>query len=421
MPTHHLLICSLGGAPEPVVASLVSWRPARVIFLTSAQTASDVGAKVLPLAQNAGLEVLAGASDVLSVSDAQDLKLCIETWRPLAEQVANWLARGESYAVVVDFTGGTKCMTAALALLAHRWRCLFSYIGGTERTKDGVGVVISGREQVRHAINPWNALGYATVEDAVLLFDRGQYAASAGHLDEAMRKVSEPGTRRELATLKMLADAYAAWDRFDHRSARSHLANVVKNANDLLAVFGHRAHRSLMEHVARSQAALAALIDADTQRDRTIPDLLANADRRAAEGRYDDSVARIYRAVEALAQNRLKAAYGVETHAVPLGALSDELRAKAASFSNAGAVKLGLQDAYALLRHYGDPLGQRFEDLGWHILEGSPLIARNQSILAHGFAPVSEANFRTLMQGALHLAGLEAKDIPCFPRLGGGS
>ncbi|WP_428937269.1 hypothetical protein [Fontivita pretiosa] len=47
----------------------------------------------------------------------------------------------------------------------------------------------------------------------------------------------------------------------------------------------------------------------------------------------------------------------------------------------------------------------------------SPLTARNQSILAHGFQRASEKVFEQLWNAALQLANLNDSDLPLFPRL----
>ena len=50
-------------------------------------------------------------------------------------------------------------MSAAFGIQASRWPCMFSYVGGNERTKDGLGIVVSGSEKVFHQTNPWDSLG----------------------------------------------------------------------------------------------------------------------------------------------------------------------------------------------------------------------------------------------------------------------
>ena len=54
------------------------------------------------------------------------------------------------------------------------------------------------------------------------------------------------------------------------------------------------------------------------------------------------------------------------------------------------------QDDYALLQAHGDDSGRLFHEIGLDNREKSPLTARNQSILAHGFDPVSDKVYQSL-------------------------
>ena len=208
-----LLICTVGGSPEPVVAALKHWRPARVRFVHTPQTKGEVEAKIVPKAREEGVDLDAGRYDLFELPDGQDLALCLDRLRQLTQDVMEWDARGHEYQVVVDFTGGTKCMSAAIGLQARRWPCIFSYVGGGERTKDGVGVVVSGAEKVVYQANPWDALGHQAVEDFVVLFDQHAFLAAAKVAAVAKTRVSRPDRKRELAVLEQLANAFDAWDR----------------------------------------------------------------------------------------------------------------------------------------------------------------------------------------------------------------
>ena len=108
MPAPYtLLICTVGGSPEPIVASLKHWQPSRVLFVPSRQTRPDVEAKILPLARQEGFDLGAGAYDFVEVPDPQDLAACLRKLRELGPEAARWLSRGPDYNVVVDYTGGT--------------------------------------------------------------------------------------------------------------------------------------------------------------------------------------------------------------------------------------------------------------------------------------------------------------------------
>jgi len=331
--------------------------------------------------------------------------------------VSEWIARGAAFQVVVDFTGGTKCMSAAIAIQASRWPCVFSYVGGNERTKDGVGVVVSGAEKVVHQTNPWDALGYQAVEDYVVLFDQHAFLAAANVATVTMKRVSRPDRKREFAVLEQLAKALDAWDRFEHTPSKNLLDVVAKSANDLRSVLGSAKGDRILDGVTRLATHLAEICQAPPPSRHHVLDLLANAKRRKDEGRADDAVARLYRAIEAIAQVALRERHGVEsTEKVPLDRVPDALREAWASRANEGIVALGLQDAYQLLAGLNDPVGAKFQSAG---LSGktSPLVARNRSILAHGFERVSDAVFDKLWTSALSLADVDATSLPSFPTL----
>jgi len=80
-----------------------------------------------------------------------------------------------------------------------------------------------------------------------------------------------------------------------------------------------------------------------------------------------------------------------------------------------GTMKLALQDAYELLLHKQDPLGERFVHLGWNSFK-SPLSERNESIAGHGFKPVSSGVSDKLWEGALSLAEFSEADVFRFPK-----
>jgi len=411
----RLLICTVGGSPQPIVATLAHWKPQRIRFIPSAGTRATIQ-EAIDEAAKADFEIDQGRYDVLELTDPEDLSCCLEDIRSLTPTVQEWANRGKGSKAIVDFTAGTKCMSAALALQARRWPCVFSYIGGERRNKEGVGVVETGSEKVVHQVNPWDALGYQAVEDFCLLFDQGAFDAATSLAEEARERTDDMTRKSEFSALVMLAKGYAFWDKFAHEKAHAELARLNKQFNNLEAVFGTTATRTLRSDIAKAQGHLQALYDEDHLNETHIADLLANADRRAKEGRFDDAVARLYRAVEAMAQLALKTEFGIESTAqVPLDRIPDDLRQKwSPRADNNGCLRLGLQDIYALLRAKKHKLGSSFFDLGLADQE-SPLSARNHSILAHGFEAISQKTFKSLRSKVYEMWG--SSKGPSFPKL----
>lgn len=445
-----LLICTVGGTPEAIVASLRCTEPepvARAVFICSAETRRMVDApagltrqeRPCPLCgqpvhecrdeagllqrlerENARLDP--GCYDIVQLTDPQDLTLCIEELhRELSPIVKRWLDRGPGHTVVADFTGGTKCMSVALALVARSWPASLRYVGGTARNKGGVGVVISGREHVVQARNPWDALGYQAAEQAITLFNHHHYAAAARLLEPAITHSEAPRVKRGLRTLQALCEAFSLWDRFKHQAACYKFAEVERNLNDLPCFLSDACARRLQPELPRYQQLLATLHAQSSSAPpgkELVQDLLANAARRLQEGRYDDAAGRAYRAIEALAQLELRA-LGFETGSVPLERLPEPLRSEWAGRAREGRLKLALQDDYHLLEALRHPLGQRFRQMGLFTEPDhpSPLQVRNNSIYAHGFQPISEEPAHKLFQAALQLADLDETALIRFPQL----
>jgi len=413
---YNLLICTIGGSPEPIVASLKHWKPEKVVFVPSAETEKYIS-RILSLAEQNDLRISPGQCDTIVLTDGQDFASCVKELRDLTPLVKKWLERGSRYQVVVDFTGGTKCMAAALALQARDWRCIFSYVGGQERTSDGVGIVVSGKEQVLHTSNPWDALGFQTIERFAVLFDQQAFAAAAEVAEVARQNTSSPSLKRELNALCQLAEAYDAWDRFDHKQAFDKLQEAMKAINDLAAALPTLRSNTLERLFDSHQQILQQLTRDPVPSQQHIKDLLANAQRRKEEGRLDDAVARLYRAVEALAQLALKERHQIpNTKAVPLSSIPEPLRSEWANRARDGKVMLGLQDTYALLDVLEDELGAKFKRLNLDGVE-SPLTARNESILAHGFTRISEKVYCQLWTATLQLAELDEEALITFPKL----
>jgi len=409
---HHLLICTVGGTPEPIIAAIRFWKPARVLFLPSEGTRNDAET----VTKEPGL-LQPGDWDMIILGDAQDFGDCVRRMSRLDEVVAAWQHKGAAYDVIVDFTGGTKCMSAALATVSRRWPCAFSYIGGSERTKGGKGIVVAGREQTLVTQNPWNALGYQAVEDACLMFDQQAFMSAASLLDQARKAADDESVRRTLSTFHRLCEGYGLWDRFQHTAALQRLDDVLKNANDLRAVLGV-AQFELVQRAVRDNKQTLERLAAEPHSRAMVADLVANAGRRRREARFDDGVARLYRAIESLAQLALAQRHGIAgTDAVPLERVPESLRETWRYRAERGTLRLGLQDAFELLDALGDDAGKTFKAMGLQDRKRSPLAARNQSILAHGFQPVGERVFQTLWDAAIRLGGFSEQELPLFPCL----
>lgn len=409
---HRLLIATVGSSPGPLVFTCQQWKPERVRFLPTEQTTGVID-DILNRLANGDFRLLPGQCD-RTILQAENFESCVARLRPLTQEVLDWMSRGNGFEVILDFTGGTKCMTAALATVSRSWPCTYSYIGGLERDKAGVGAVIDGRESVHYVSSPWQSLGYQSLENWHHLFNHRQYQAARLALEPA-RNQAPDARKGEFAALLNLTETYELWDRFRHKQALDLLGKVISRRNDLQVRLRHADQLPLEAHLER----LTTLRDNAPPSRAHLVDLIANAERRGIEFRYDDAVARFYRFFEACAQLRLAEDHGrPETGKLLWDELPTEFRSQLrVSPRDDGTVALGLKNTYNLLAALGDPLGPMYDTL--HMQE--ELQIRNDSILAHGWTPIDEKGYQRLRQTTRELADLLSitpADLVVFPTLG---
>ncbi|MEX5214300.1 MAG: TIGR02710 family CRISPR-associated CARF protein [Nitrospiraceae bacterium] len=298
--------------------------------------------------------------------------------------------------VEVDYTSGTKAMTAGLVLAAVASRCgTLSYIGGTRQG----GVVVSGTERLV-PIEPrriWADEGLRLGREfcRALRFD-----AALTLIDGVQREWLGEEERRFAEGLRLVATGYGAWDRFEYARA---VGELTKLADDPVAE---------LEEFTPDRMIVKRLPNLKPERglsaDR-LADLFNNAGRRLSEGRYDDALARFYRLAEMFAQWILRKDFGIDTADVAVEKVPEALRVKLVSGRDIDcAIQIGLEWDYRLLSALGHEAGRRF-DHGEFAGIGVLLKKRNGSLLAHGLEPIARQDVESLQK---KLAGLIATEVP---------
>src|SRR6266516_658583 len=142
------LLISVGGAPGPIVYSIRRNQPECIIFFVSAASRRVVSGEILPqLLQDPGR---LPDHEFIVTPDEQDLGLSTFV---LMNEVPAALRRlnvtDVEWPQLVDYTGGTKTMSASVVWASSRYPCVMSYIGAADaggRTREGLGTVVDGRE-----------------------------------------------------------------------------------------------------------------------------------------------------------------------------------------------------------------------------------------------------------------------------------
>jgi CRISPR-associated protein (TIGR02710 family) len=316
--------------------------------------------------------------------------------------------------LVVDYTGGTKTMSVAITLATIEGSSVYSYVGGVERSKDGVGVVIDGKEKMWFLDNPWNEIAFMARKEAYILFNKARYASAYEVFNEVGKKVSE-NHKPFFMALKDMANGYDLWDRFKHKEAR----NKLYSCRDIIKTYsiGDKKVENLVTVLLQNISFLDKLKDNE---ELLHYDLIANAMRRAGlENKYDDAVARLYRAIEAIAQCRLKSSHRINSSDVDENLIPEDIRIEYVTKyldDKDKKIKLGLYASYELLKELNDPLGKSFFEIYEKEVRGL-LDIRNSSILAHGFNSVKAETYERLLDVILTFSGIKQDNLPQFPVL----
>lgn len=401
------MIISVGGTSAPIIKSITKYRPEFVSFFASQDT-YDYVLEIKKGVQEANHSI---KNEITLADDVNDLYHC---FGKAEEAVKRVLSKGyRSDEVVVDYTGGTKNMSVALSLSAITHGFSFSYVGGTERTKDGVGIVVDGKEKVCKSVNPWDFLAIDERKKISLLFNTNQFKAAKELADEVLQRSTRYKT--VFRKLGFLIDGYNSWDLFRHGDAKGKFERA--RIEELLEV-DDESLKSFAKATLQLKPFYESLAQIQKQPDRLfILDIFSNAERRFDEGKTDDAIVRLYRIIEMLAQERLLK-YGIDTSNVSEEKIPQQVRGE---FINRykdkkqGKIKISQNAAFELLDALGDDLGKEFNKR----LEQFRQIQsqRNNSYLVHGFACAQENTYLRFKEFILDLNIFKKEDVIVFPKL----
>ncbi|MEN9265408.1 MAG: TIGR02710 family CRISPR-associated CARF protein [Thermostichales cyanobacterium BF4_bins_65] len=393
----RILFVTVGGSPQPIVTAIQSLGPGRVIFVCSGGpkgSLSQVVGEGTPCEVRRGSEVeklpniptqanlgarFNPATDVIELRDPDDLPGCYR-------QIGAVMADLGGQEVMADYTGGTKTMSVALALAALEYGAELVLTTGNRtdliRVKQG---------EMTQAVDSAPILVQRALEKEIPNhLEQYNYGAVLVKLRQLVMLKLPQQQRRRVLELSDLCHGFETWDRFDHVQAFSYLRNYLDRKEICKQGL-------FLKRVIHSRSLLDPEIDPSLGTPghgfEVIQDLLLNAERRAQQKRYDDALGRIYRALELLAQVRLKQAYAIDTGDLSLDKLPPSLQpAYQAKRNDKGKIQLGLMQSFHLLSEWnGDPLGEHFGV--WRSRIQDTLQLRNYSLLAHGFRPVTEQDY----------------------------
>ena len=371
-------IVTVGGSPEPIMTSLRGNNPDHVVFIYSLTTAesqrssegqADGIVRDLNLPENS-------YSKIGALPD--DLYNC---YKLAADTIEEFTQKG--YDVIADFTGGTKSMSAGLAIAAtENDNVKISLVRGQ---RDDLQKIRTGHERVT-TIRGMNLVYLKRNEKFIDdLIAKWNYTGALAILDDLSREGLLDDNTNLLKKLQ-LCRCFAAWDRFDYIRAQQHIEGIKDKAMIPFCINLSGILRTLEWHAATYRGEQMNFPGM-----APVYDIMLNAQRCAGRGNYDDAVSRLYRATEMYGQFLLLER-GIKSDNVDITKIPQEIKEYYEAKRNPkGEIKIGLIDNYKLLSALDKKMKEKWEKYGNPLQE--KLLYRNNSFLAHGMRPIAKEDY----------------------------
>lgn len=381
------VIITVGGTADPIVKAVeeVQAETAGVtVFLLYGRpfpgqkpSPFDVAAEAQRACQARGILVRTH-----EVADPEDINVCLSEARRL------FRALSDSERIIVNFTGGTKPLSAAVvhaALAAELSGALvLDYTGGAVRDEHG--------RVVREAMRVVRSERTATEER----LQQAVQSARRSNYQEAQFLCQMLPGRGRAGFVKQAIEALFLWDEFDYEGAHGIVKRLQEPARALeddpvisplarlvirLGEPSQRLKRLLPTLRRTQQDGETPKASAHDDLPLLVADILENSRRRLEQGRPTDGVLRAYRAIESAVQGQLLRR-GVNPWHPQWDTLPENVRARFLELLNATREpsQLTLSTGLALLEALGQTLDA---DMRKWLMDVQQ--ARNFSYLEHGY------------------------------------
>jgi len=284
----------------------------------------------------------------------------------------------------VDFTSGTKAMTGGAVISAVFQACgSLKYITGNRKD----GVVVDGTEKFL-SITPASVFALQELQMAERFILELRFEAALKIAESINPFLLDSYQKSLLDSLRNIALAYQSWEAFDHKKFCGYYGKVDFSQPEVQTF-------KVKEGIPQRLVNISRILQKERIEEDVLADIFNNARRRFDEGKYEDSLSRLYRMTEMLAQWELsKPPFEIHTSDVDIQKIPAEKRNYYEGLRDReGKIQLGSKKSYELLAQLGVSTGEQFlRDTKLKAL----LNKRNFSILAHGMRPISREDCQSL-------------------------
>lgn len=210
-------IMSVGTSYEPLVLNIQLLKPEKILFLYTDKTKMTLNRIV----EYCALDISAIEMEKVSETDP----VCI--YQEIKWAYLEWNKPKKLY---IDFTGGTKAMSAAAAMAGSLINVQLVYVGTNDYLVD-FRKPEPGSETLYYISNPIEIFGDLEIEKAVALFGQYNYSGAAEKLYILKEQVPDPELRQQLNFVFLLAKTYEAWDALEFQNAYDMIKDLNRQLN----------------------------------------------------------------------------------------------------------------------------------------------------------------------------------------------
>ncbi|WP_458454872.1 TIGR02710 family CRISPR-associated CARF protein [Methanobrevibacter sp.] len=334
---------------------------------------------------------------IVSIEAIDDFNTCFEVFERKLWELDNDITN--EYQIIMDYTSGTKTMSAAMACCGMFYSIDLISVGG-DRTH---GEVSSGTEIINYQ-NLYKIYDRFAVKRVRQYFNAHRFMEAI----DVLNNIIDMRIHKE--TFLNLCKGYYQWDNMNFEDAYQYLNNVDGSPFEFIEI---------REKLKKNKKALGMIVHSRSENLKNcyiLACLINNSIRKANEYKYDDAIARLYRSFELIGQIRLSK-YNIKSSDVDVSILmeknvSEEFIELLKKIEEDGKIKIGLSMDFLLLNELGDKLGK------YYVQNESKIkgltTKRNNSILAHGLESQSQEDFDQFLEMVTTLAHKLDKDMKRF-------
>jgi hypothetical protein len=222
----NVLVSMVGFSLEPVMHTLLTLQPEKVVLVFSQESAKFDGEKTVA----DYIRFLVKHHDPFYTLDIEEIRLestdTAEVFACVHRKINEYSSLGN---VSIDVTGGKKSMDASAFLAAAMHKAVSIYYVDYEDYNADCGYPVWGTEFLNKLVNPYD---FFSVKDEHLIKDlwgKGNFVAVQGLVasviggafnEDNADRYSLRETRNKIVEIGKAAACYEAWSRFDYHAAK---------------------------------------------------------------------------------------------------------------------------------------------------------------------------------------------------------